>query len=260
MKRKAYADKYRTLNDAAIYGDGYEKGGTEIWYMRPENAREMMNRPFRSLAKERPDLIPNAHNLATTHVLLGKIQEKNLDKIFGMMQGEMWSPEGEARSLIQSKGLRHTSMSVGDVIKIGSKHYYVDFTGFTEVSKEQGVMAKTHTAAARPEADVVKGPAGFTAIAYLANKGVEGTHTDNIMERLQQVGDIMKKDLRGHAFKPDIELRAGITPPGVAGVDGAALIIRLPRRWEEKEIIIDNLLMAAFKRAGIKIRKMTDRT
>jgi hypothetical protein len=32
-------------------------------------------------------------------------------------QGENWSPNGEARDLILAKGLRHTSMSVGDVIE-----------------------------------------------------------------------------------------------------------------------------------------------
>lgn len=30
------------------------------------------------------------------------------------MQGEIWSPNGEANELIRSKGLFHTSMSVGD--------------------------------------------------------------------------------------------------------------------------------------------------
>lgn len=38
------------------------------------------------------------------------------EQIFELMQGETWSPEGEARSLIEAVGLRHTSMSVGDCI------------------------------------------------------------------------------------------------------------------------------------------------
>ena len=38
------------------------------------------------------------------------------DVVFPRMQGEMWSPQGEARNLIKALGLSHTSMSVGDVI------------------------------------------------------------------------------------------------------------------------------------------------
>ena len=32
------------------------------------------------------------------------------------MQGEDWSPTGEARELIATKDVRHTSMSVGDIV------------------------------------------------------------------------------------------------------------------------------------------------
>lgn len=40
-----------------------------------------------------------------------------LDEIWKLMQGEVWSPEGEARELIELLGLKHTSMSVGDLIE-----------------------------------------------------------------------------------------------------------------------------------------------
>ena len=36
------------------------------------------------------------------------------DVVFMQMQGEIWSPNGEARPLIKKLGLGHTSMSVGD--------------------------------------------------------------------------------------------------------------------------------------------------
>lgn len=39
-----------------------------------------------------------------------------LDDIYMLMQGEVWSPEGEAREFIQALGLKHTSMSIGDII------------------------------------------------------------------------------------------------------------------------------------------------
>jgi hypothetical protein len=40
----------------------------------------------------------------------------DLEEVFFLMQGEQWSPNGEARELIELLGLRHTSMSVGDLI------------------------------------------------------------------------------------------------------------------------------------------------
>lgn len=46
-----------------------------------------------------------------------EVEADNLDQVFMKMQGEVWSPEGEARELILSLGLHHTSMSVGDVIE-----------------------------------------------------------------------------------------------------------------------------------------------
>ena len=44
-----------------------------------------------------------------------EIEAENLNQVFDMMQGENWSPNGEARDLIRSLGLKHTSMSVGDI-------------------------------------------------------------------------------------------------------------------------------------------------
>jgi len=50
------------------------------------------------------------------------------------MQGMNWSPYGEARELIRSKGLKHTSMSVGDVIKDPTGAYWrVEDLGFKQL-------------------------------------------------------------------------------------------------------------------------------
>ena len=59
----------------------------------------------------------------------------DLEEVFYAMQGEVWSPHGEAREFIRSLGLKHTSMSVGDVIYDVSarKYYVVDFIGFSEL-------------------------------------------------------------------------------------------------------------------------------
>jgi hypothetical protein len=55
--------------------------------------------------------------LDQTHVVLGSVIETDENRIFHIMQGEVWSPKGEANTLIMSLGLTHTSMSVGDAIR-----------------------------------------------------------------------------------------------------------------------------------------------
>jgi hypothetical protein len=61
--------------------------------------------------------IPTRQQLEETHVHLLDLEASTLDAIFSSMQGEVWSPNGEARSLIKGKGLAHTSMSIGDVVE-----------------------------------------------------------------------------------------------------------------------------------------------
>ena len=58
---------------------------------------------------------PNPKDLRLTHIELGTFEATDLDNLFVKMQGEVWSPNGEARPLIEFKGLKHTSMSVGDI-------------------------------------------------------------------------------------------------------------------------------------------------
>lgn len=54
-----------------------------------------------------------------------------LQDVFFAMQADNWSPNGEARDLIASLDLGHTSMSIGDVIvdEAGVAHL-VAFVGF----------------------------------------------------------------------------------------------------------------------------------
>ena len=54
--------------------------------------------------------------LQSSHVYLCEVEATCLDHAFCQMQGENWSPNGEGRALLQSLGLGHTSMSVGDVL------------------------------------------------------------------------------------------------------------------------------------------------
>lgn len=70
--------------------------------------------------KRNPTFWPDPHltaaNLGETHVMLRILQAEDREDAFMTMQGCIWSPNGEARPLIEKKGLRHTSMSVGDVL------------------------------------------------------------------------------------------------------------------------------------------------
>lgn len=118
-------EQYTSLNDA------YPAGETEIWYWLDDNARDyMMGYDF--LKKQRVEI--SAETVPTTHALIGKIRETDPEKIFAMMQGESWSPNGEANDMIKRSGTGHTSMSVGDVIKVGNKWLMVDRYGFKDIA------------------------------------------------------------------------------------------------------------------------------
>jgi len=97
--------QYRTLHDAAAKYPGLAPGTTEIWYMKPEWFRN-------GSGGEQPD----PANLDRTHIHLGSVAEHIRERLWIALQGEIWSPGGEARDLIRQAGLKHTSMSVGDVI------------------------------------------------------------------------------------------------------------------------------------------------
>ena len=114
---------YTSLNDAAIHANALLAGNTKIWYYKPAVSRWA---GFGELNIDRD-------NLEVTHVLLGSVAETDLDIIFGIMQGEVWSPEGEARELIRSKELSHTSMSIGDLIEVNGRVYEVRPIGFVEL-------------------------------------------------------------------------------------------------------------------------------
>ena len=126
---------YRTINDAVeVTGDrGYGKGNTEIWYARYKgmgrDLRLDMMMGSKYLEKNGHPL-PTDHTLSDTHALIGKINVTHPSSIFGMMQGENWSPSGEGRNIISRSNTGHTSMSVGDIIKIGPKLLFVDTNGF----------------------------------------------------------------------------------------------------------------------------------
>jgi len=106
-----------------------EKMKTEIWYAKPEVFRDTIMGSM-WLGTENCKTVIDACDLAKTHVKLCCVESEDLDEVYFSMQGENWSPNGEARQLITKRGLHHTSMSVGDVIVVDDKVFMVDNVGF----------------------------------------------------------------------------------------------------------------------------------
>jgi hypothetical protein len=77
-----------------------------VFYMRPEFFREF------SLG----DVSPNIRDLRKTHVELREVTAENLDHLYSIQQAHNWAVDYETcNALLASKGLGHTSMSIGDV-------------------------------------------------------------------------------------------------------------------------------------------------
>lgn len=99
-------------------------GMTQIWYMRPEHFRDGI-----SGAKG-----PDPACLNKTHRMVARVGVTDKEEIFTAMQGERWSPNGEAREWIRQLGLQHTSMSVGDVVRlVGGKTFVCGATGWHRI-------------------------------------------------------------------------------------------------------------------------------
>ena len=131
--RSSGGDFYRKLSDAAAVTGipAYAGRGTKIWYWKDKHGRDLlMGTKF---LKKQGLALPTLKTLSQTHVLIGEIGETNKSKVFRMMQGEAWSPQGEANRIISKAGVGHTSMSVGDIIMQGGKIWMVDRMGFTEL-------------------------------------------------------------------------------------------------------------------------------
>lgn len=132
------ASQYASLADA------YPEGSTEVWYWNDEAGRDMM---MGANWLQKKGQMPTPETLEQTHVKIGTLRETNPDKVFGMMQGENWSPQGEARDLISKSNTGHTSMSVGDIMKVGSTYLMVDRFGFHDISKQptgESIGLSTH--------------------------------------------------------------------------------------------------------------------
>lgn len=133
---------YESLNDAVCYNNAFKRGARfAIWYVQPTVMASLVAAVsifgIDSARAQYPDMVfpTNLDKLQQTHRLLGCIagNAQSMESLFNLMQGEYWSPNGEARTLIQRLGLNHTSMSCGDVIVDNGDIYMVDQTGFVRL-------------------------------------------------------------------------------------------------------------------------------
>ncbi|OPY01543.1 MAG: hypothetical protein A4E61_01598 [Syntrophorhabdus sp. PtaB.Bin184] len=104
-----------------------------VWYVKPGFMRDFLM-GYERLLKHTPELIPTTFDkLRQTHVRLAIIKAPDADEVFVRLRGEYWSPNGEARKLIRSLKLGHTSMSVGDVVVADSKILICETAGWVTV-------------------------------------------------------------------------------------------------------------------------------
>jgi hypothetical protein len=122
--------QYETLNDASTVRSELAEGPVEVWYMKPFFFSEGISGglPNRS----------GPSGLVVTHVQLGSVEDHPLDSLWTSLQGENWSPRGEANSLIRKMGLQHTSMSVGDCFVKDGKVFVCSMMGFEEMPVSGG--------------------------------------------------------------------------------------------------------------------------
>lgn len=105
-------------------------GPTEVFYMK--NFDWHTNVMF----KEELPTIEQVKNF-DEYAHLASIKETEPERIFGALQGDIWSPNGEARKMIEGKGIGHTSMSVGDVVHLPDGRWLVTAgSGFEEIGRD----------------------------------------------------------------------------------------------------------------------------
>ena len=119
-------------NKSFDLSQAYAPGQTEVWFWNGIFAADMLM-GVDWLRKR--NMLPDPDALDRTHVKIGTLQEQDPDRVYHMMQGEMWSPNGEARDFISASGSSHTSMSIGDIVVIGGKVLIVDRVGFEDLRK-----------------------------------------------------------------------------------------------------------------------------
>lgn len=135
---------FNSINDSKAVQDISNKGSIniKIWYVS-ENGdlyhgdyiRDLSCGYKRYVKDNKAYSDYDVSNIDKTHVSIGEFttnlcDDMDLNELYRTFQGEVWSPEGEARDLIDSVGAIHTSISIGDIIQVNEVFYVVDRNGF----------------------------------------------------------------------------------------------------------------------------------
>ena len=145
LAKVAYIRKREKKNSSMFFltvdfgdEDGFQGGAWEVWYMKEWKSH------FGVTGFEEPPTPPA--DLTETHTQVAKVifnewkeSEEAANEIWIIMQGERWSPQGEAKDLIRSLNLKHTSMCIGDLIKAPSGNLFVaESVGFRRINRIGG--------------------------------------------------------------------------------------------------------------------------
>jgi hypothetical protein len=125
-----YRSGYKTLADC------YEPGPTEIWYFKPGLAARLLD----ALDDHQTELLPERNALEKTHIKVGTVDSDDQREVFGAMQSDRWSPNGEAKAMMKKLGLGHISMAPGDVIVFPERTVMVTKRGFYDLGQRDDVV------------------------------------------------------------------------------------------------------------------------
>lgn len=151
----AYSDDGEAASTALVAkAQGVTASVARVFYTKPARASEeahfsaVRNYQMGSeFCEKQKQPLPTWENLTETHTYVmplhmvdyeGCSLESAQEFVFRFMQGENWSPNGEARELLESVGLAHTSMSTGDVVKLKGRLFMVDIMGWKELEIQNG--------------------------------------------------------------------------------------------------------------------------
>jgi hypothetical protein len=129
-----YSPKHR--GSYTSLADCYEPGATEIWYFKPGLAKRLLD----ALDDHQTELLPERNALEKTHIKVGTVDSDDQREVFGAMQSDRWSPNGEAKAMIKKLGLGHISMSPGDVIVFPDRTVMVTNRGFYDLGQRDDVV------------------------------------------------------------------------------------------------------------------------
>lgn len=92
-------------------------------------------------------LVERRCSIQSTHVEVGRVhcpaakggakaRNQWLKALFSAMQASCWTPDGEARTLMLKRGLSHASMSIGDIVQVGTDIYIAGLDSFVKVKSK----------------------------------------------------------------------------------------------------------------------------